>query len=121
MFCDNCARNVPCASELRDRVVTIHGVRISVQYKTHICGYCGEEVYDETIETKIMQMARKQYRKKKSMLPAERLRMYMQVNGLSPEDMAQKTECAVGEIIAASTGCLLDTKVDAKIKKAVGQ
>lgn len=69
MFCDYCGRDTPCASELRDRVVTIHGVRIPIQYKTHICGCCGEEVFDEAVETKIMQIAREQYRKKKSMLP----------------------------------------------------
>ena len=45
----------------------------------------------------------------------------MKENGLSPEEMAQKAECAVGEIIAASTGRLLDANTDAKIKKAVGQ
>ncbi|MCG4528394.1 hypothetical protein [Intestinimonas massiliensis (ex Afouda et al. 2020)] len=121
MFCDYCGRDTPCASELRDRVVTIHGVRIPIQYKTHICGCCGEEVFDEAVETKIMQIAREQYRKKKSMLPAERLRKYMKENGLSAEQMAQKAECAVGEIIAASTGRLLDANADAKIKKAVGQ
>lgn len=45
----------------------------------------------------------------------------MKENGLSAEQMAQKAECAVGEIIAASTGRLLDANADAKIKKAVGQ
>lgn len=121
MFCDYCGRDTPCASVLRDRAVTIHGVRIPIQYKTNICGCCGEEIFDEAVETKIMQIAQEQYRKKKSMLPAERLRKYMKENGLSPEEMAQKAECAVGEIIAASTGRLLDTNTDAKIKKAVGQ
>lgn len=120
MFCDYCGRDTPCASVLRDRAVTIHGVRIPIQYKTHICGCCGEEIFDEAVETKIMQIAQEQYRKKKSMLPAERLRKYMKENGLSPEEMAQKAECAVGEIIAASTGRLLDTNTDAKIKKGRG-
>ena len=54
MFCDYCGRDTPCASVLRDRAVTIHGVRIPIQYKTHICGCCGEEIFDEAVETKIM-------------------------------------------------------------------
>lgn len=121
MFCDNCGRDVLCANELRDRVVLIHGVKITVQYRANLCGCCKNEIFDEAVEAKIMQTARDQYRRKKNMLPADRLRGYMKDHGLSAAEMAERTGCAVGEIIAASTGRLLDAKIDARIKKAVGQ
>ena len=44
----------------------------------------------------------------------------MRDNGLSAAEMAERAGCAVAEIVAATTGRLLDTKVDAQIKKAVG-
>ena len=54
-----------------------------------------------------------------NMLPADRLRAYMKKNGLSADQMAAKAECAVGEIIAASRGVLLDPNADIKLKKVV--
>ena len=121
MFCDSCGRNAPCGVELRERTVSIRGTPIPVQYQAHICGMCGEEVYDEAIEAHIMDIARSAYRKKERMLPAERLRAYMRANGISNAEMAERAGCAVAEIVAATTGRLLDAKADAKLKKAVGQ
>ena len=121
MFCDACGRNVSCGVELRERTVSIRGMPIQVQYQAHICGMCGEEVYDEAIEAHIMDIACGAYRKKERMLPAERLRAYMQANGISNAEMAERAGCAVAEIVAATTGRLLDAKADAKLKKAVGQ
>ena len=43
----------------------------------------------------------------------------MKKNGLSADQMAAKAECAVGEIIAASRGVLLDPNADIKLKKVV--
>lgn len=120
MFCDSCGRNAPCGAELRERTVSIRGTPISVQYKANICGYCGEEIFDEETEARIMSTARSQYRSKKCMLPADRLKAYMRKNGISNAEMAERTGCAVAEIVAATTGRLLDTKVDAQIRKAVG-
>ena len=121
MFCDSCGRNVPCGAELRERTVSIRGTPIPVQYQAHICGLCGEEVYDEDIEAHMMGIARSAYRKKERMLLGERLRAQMRTNGISNAEMPERAGCAVGEILAATTGRLLDTKTDAKIKKAVGQ
>lgn len=120
MFCDACGRDVPCGAELREREVSIHGVTIPVPYKAYICGSCGEEIFDEEAESNIMRIAQSRYRQKKNMLPANRLKVYMRDNGLSAAEMAERAGCAVAEIVAATTGRLLDTKVDAQIKKAVG-
>ena len=120
MFCDCCGRDVPCGAELRERKVSIHGMPILVQYRARICGLCGEEIFDEESEARIMEVSNGQYRAKKNMLPAERLRAFMHEHDLSPEYMAKRTGCAIGEIIAASNGRLLDIKADAQIKKVVG-
>lgn len=120
MFCDFCGRDVPCGTELRERVVSIRGMSIPVQYRAHLCGVCGEEVYDEAAEACIMERAKEQYRTRKNMLPAERLQSFMRERGVSMAEMARRTGCAVEEIIAASTGRLLDLNADARIKKAVG-
>ena len=120
MFCDCCGREVPCGTELRERKVSIHGVSIPVQYRAAICGLCGEDISDDKTELYIMEIAKSQYRSKKNMLPADRLRAFMRENGLSTSEMAERTGCAVGEIIAASKGHLLDVKADARIKKVVG-
>ena len=119
MFCDECGRTVLCSSEARTRKVCIHGVDIPVRYKARICGSCGAELYDEDVEDYVMRIAREQFRSKKNMLPADRLRAYMKKNGLSADQMAAKAECAVGEIIAASRGVLLDPNADIKLKKVV--
>ena len=58
-------------------------------------------------------------RYKRFMLPSARLKAYMTKNGFTAEQMAEKTGCAVAEIIAASRGVLLDTGVDDKLKRAV--
>ena len=121
MFCDACGRNVPCGVELRERIVSIRGTPIPVQYQAHICGMCGAEVYDEAIEARIMDIARSAYRKKEHMLPAARLRASMRANGISNAEMAERAGCAVAEMVAATTGRLLDAKADAKLKKVVCQ
>ncbi|MFR1480262.1 MAG: hypothetical protein ACLSB9_33620 [Hydrogeniiclostridium mannosilyticum] len=95
--------------------MTIHGVRIP-PVQTHICGCCGEEIFDEAVETKSCRLPRSST-EKEEYAPAERLRKYMKENGLSPEEMAQKAECAVGEIIAASTGRLLIPTLTPKSKR----
>ena len=112
MFCDECGRNVLCSSEPRTRKISIHGVVIPVRYKANICGNCGAELYDEDVEDYVMRIAREQFRSKKNMLPADRLRAYMKKNGLSADQMAAKAECAVGEV-------LLDPNADIKLKKVV--
>ena len=119
MFCDECRRTVMCSSEARTRKVCIHGVDIPVRYKARICGSCGAELYDDDVEDYVMRIAREQFRSKKNMLPADRLRAYMKKNGLSADQMAAKAECAVGEIIAASRRVLLDPNADIKLKKVV--
>ena len=119
LFCDNCGRHTPGCSEIRSREVLIHGVSIPVRYKASICSHCGAELYDDEVEEYVMRIAREQFRSKRNMLPAARLKAYMTKNGLTAEQMAEKTGCAVAEIIAASRGVLLDTGVDDKLKRAV--
>ena len=120
MLCDACGKNAPFGAELRERTVSIRGAPIPVQYKARICGFCGEEVFDAETESYIMDAARSKYRRKNKMMPAERLKAYMQEKGLSADEMAVRTGCAVAEIIAATTGRLLDAEADAKLKKALG-
>jgi len=119
MFCDECGRNVIAGTENRIRKVMIHGISIPVHYKAYVCGACGTELLDDDVEDYVMRIAREQFRTKKNMLPADLLRAYMKKNSLSAAQMAEKTGCAVGEIIAASKGVLLDPGADTKIKRAM--
>lgn len=119
MFCDMCGHQTQGCTEIRSRKINIWGTDIPVRYNAMICDHCGSELYDEDTEAFIMRIAREQYREKRNMLPASRLKAYMKSHEITPEQMAQKAECAVAEVVAASRGVLLDPKVDTKLKKAI--
>lgn len=118
-FCDECMSYVPVGQDTRTKSVSIHGKAIPVQYRAIICGRCGAEIFDEDQEMTIMKKARTVYRQKNKMLSASSICAYMEKNHLSPEQMAVLAGCAVGEILTAAKGTLLDTVADEKIKKAI--
>lgn len=119
MFCDKCGRDAVCGTQINTRMVNIHKTIISVQYRANACGVCGAEIFDEETEEAIMQSASSIYRDKKNMLSPRALKDYMRKHNLTSAQMAEKVGCAVGEIIAASKGTLLNSKTDGKIKKVI--
>lgn len=119
MFCDKYGRDTLCGTKIKIRTVTIHKTPIPVHYRASICGGCGEEVFDEYTEESIMRAARGIYRSKKSMLPSTALKDYMRKHDLTSAQMAEKVGCAVGEIIAASRGALLNCETDNMIRKII--
>lgn len=119
LFCDKCGRHTPGCLEIRSRNVLIYGTSIPVRYKASICSHCGAELYDDEVEEYVMRIAREQFRARRNMLPADRIKAYMTKNGLTAEQMAERTGCAIAEVIAASMGVLLDTSADDKLKRVV--
>jgi hypothetical protein len=119
MFCDACGRNSSFAVMNRTRTFNIKGMDIQVPYRTEICINCGEERYNDELEMSIMEKAITMYRDKQKMLPAEQIMGYMRRHEISAEEMAKRAGCAVGDILRAKKGRLVDVEADRKLKQVI--
>ena len=118
-FCDACGRNSSFAVVNRTRTVNIRGMDIHSPYRTEVCIACGEERYSEELEMLILDKAASIYRDKQRMLPSEQIARYREKNHLSAEEMAARVGCAVGDILRAEKGRLVNVETDQKLKNVI--
>ena len=118
-FCDACGRNSSFAVVNRTRTVNIRGMDIHIPYRTEVCIACGEERYSEELEMLILDKAASIYRDKQRMLPSEQIARYREKNHLSAEEMAARVGCAVGDILRAERGRLVNVETDQKLKNVI--
>ena len=118
-FCDACGRNSSFAVVNRTRTVNIRGMDIHIPYRTEVCIACGEERYSEELEMLILDKAASIYRDKQRMLPSEQIARYREKNHLSEEEMAARVGCAVGDILRAEKGRLVNVETDQKLKNVI--
>ena len=118
MFCDICNRQTRFGVVNNTREVNVRGVMIPVTYRAEVCGCCGEERYDDDLEIDIMKKAVAIYREREKLIPADQISHYMEEHGLSAEQMAERVNCAVSDIVHAAHGDLVTTELNKKLKKA---
>lgn len=119
MYCDICNRTTQIGYANKTRVVNIHGQNILVAYRAEICGYCGEELYDEKQEIEIMKKAIALFRDKNRLMSADRIREYMKKNHITASEMAEKAGLAVETILRAENGEMINKEVSNKLWKAI--
>ena len=118
-FCDACGRNSSFAVVNKTRTVNIRGMDIHIPYRAEVCIACGEERYNEELEMLILDKAASIYRDKQRMLPSEQIARYREKNHLSAEEMAARVGCAVGDILRAEKGRLVNVETDQKLKNII--
>ena len=118
-FCDACGRNSSFAVVNRTRTINIRGMDIHIPYRAEVCIACGEERYNDELEMLILDKAASAYCDKQRMLPSEQIARYMEKNHLSAEEMAARVGCAVGDILRAEKGRLVNDETDQKLKNVI--
>lgn len=118
-FCDACGRNSSFAVVNRTRTINIRGMDIHIPYRAEVCIACGEERYNDELEMLILDKAASAYRDKQRMLPSEQIARYREKNHLSAEEMAARVGCAVGDILRAEKGRLVNVETDQKLKNVI--
>lgn len=119
MFCDNCLKDSRVGITNKVQEFTIRGTKVSVEYRARVCACCGVEVYDADLEASCIKKARQMYREKMKLLPGDKIRAYMNQNGLTAQQMAALADCAVSEILCACNDSMMDKKTSDKLRKAI--
>lgn len=119
MFCDVCEREVQVVSKAMNRDMKIKGDTINVSYMGNVCGNCLNEFYDDEIEMNLIEKAKVLYKQRNKLLPSADIAAYMRRKKINAEEMAQRVQCSVNDIIMASHGGIQTKELDNKIRAVV--